>query len=164
MKWGFEHSRTRLNQPYFNNNRGTFAFQDRWTGHIGDFLLGMLNSTPHRWQESQLLRATSMGGSSMTISSATPNLTLNLGMRYELNMPPHDRYDRMSNFVPELGKIVIASGANTRIEATLTRAGLRERVTFAAETGLPRSLVYADYTNIAPRVGFAWRASGARRR
>ena len=26
MKFGYEYDRTRFNQPYFNNNRGTFNF------------------------------------------------------------------------------------------------------------------------------------------
>ena len=30
MKWGFEYDRTRFNQPFFNNNRGTFNFTGSW--------------------------------------------------------------------------------------------------------------------------------------
>mgnify|MGYP001618854755 CR=1 FL=1 len=60
-KWGFDVSRARFNQPYFNNNRGTLAFQDRWTNHpIGDLLLGLLNNTSRTvgWTRNYL-RATS---------------------------------------------------------------------------------------------------------
>ena len=31
MKWGFEHSRVRYNQPFFNNNRGKFNFNGAWS-------------------------------------------------------------------------------------------------------------------------------------
>src|SRR5439155_19306391 len=45
MKWGFEHWRNRINQPYFNNNRGTFNFTGSWsTAPMADFLLGNMNS------------------------------------------------------------------------------------------------------------------------
>ncbi len=39
--------RVRFNQPFFNNNRGTFRFLDRWTNHpIGDLLLDYTNLAP----------------------------------------------------------------------------------------------------------------------
>jgi len=158
LKWGFEHSRVRYNQPYFNNNRGSYIFQDRWTGHsMGDFLLGTLNNSTRTvgWNRNYQ-RATSMGGFFNDDFKLRANLTLNLGLRYELNLPAYDRYDRMSNFVPGLGKIIVASRAPD-VVATVARANLQQVVGFASDVGLPRSLVRGDYTNLAPRAGFAWR-------
>lgn len=159
-KWGFEHSRVRFNQPYFNNNRGTYTFQDRWTGHsIGDFLLGMLNGTSRTvgWNRNYQ-RATSLGGFFNDDFKAKPNLTFNLGVRYELDLPPFDRYDHMSNFLPGIQQIVIVSPATVPdLDERLKAAGLEGRLAYAADVGLPRSLVHGDFTNLAPRVGFAWR-------
>jgi hypothetical protein len=166
FKWGFDVDRVRFNQPYFNNSRGTFNFQDRWTNHpIGDFLLGMLNSaTRTAITTLNYVRATSYGAFFNDDYKVTRDLTLNLGLRYELDLPPVDRYDRASNFVPELNKIVIASDANVPgLADRVASAGLSDRVALASAFALPRALVYADRNNFAPRVGFAWRPFGTKR-
>ena len=88
-------------------------------------------------------------------------LTLTLGLRYELPLPPHDKYGRWTSFVPELGKLVIAS------DATLLDTGIAfsdpTKVTTAKQAGLPSSLVYPDYKDFAPRLGLAWRPFGGNR-
>ncbi|MGH9661452.1 MAG: carboxypeptidase regulatory-like domain-containing protein, partial [Bryobacteraceae bacterium] len=163
-KWGLDYSRVRINQPFFNNNRGTYAIQDRWTQHpIGDFLLGTLNNTSRTvgWTRNYM-RTTSLGMFYNEDWKATPTLTLNLGMRYEVDYPPTDRYDRMANFVVGLNQVVVADKRSVPgIDQRIADAGLEGRVTFAADAGFPRSLVYPDFTNFAPRVGFAWRAFGS---
>ncbi len=158
MKWGFEHSRVRFNEPYFNNNRGTFNFNGAWTSApLADFVLGMMNQTTRQIGINRnYLRATSIGAFFNDDFKLRPNLTLNLGIRYELDNIPHDRYNHLTNFVPELGKVVLAFD-DPSVKQVVTDAGLEERVTHAEAAGLPRSLVYPDYNNIAPRVGFAWR-------
>ncbi len=160
LKWGFDFSRVRFNQPFFNNNRGTFNFMNRWTNHsVGDLLLGMLNNTSRQVGITRnYMRSTSMGMFFNDDYKITRSLTLNLGLRYELDLPPSDRYDRMSNFVPGLNKIIIASDRNIPdLPQLLAAAGLADRVGLAKDYDLPRSLVFTDRTNLAPRVGFAWR-------
>jgi hypothetical protein len=66
-----------------------------------------------------------------------PGLTLNLGVRYDLNRPPVEKYDRWANFIPELGRQVLAG-----------------------EEGFGRALVKTDRNNFAPRIGFAYRPFG----
>jgi hypothetical protein len=165
MKWGYDYSRVRFNQPYFNNNRGTYAFQNRWTGHsIGDFLLGTLNSSSRTvgWNRNYM-RATSMGAFFNDDFKLKPNLTLNLGMRYEVDLPPYDRYDRISNFIPGIQKIALANQDVTGLADIIAAAGLESRMAYASDIGLPRSLVHGDYNNFAPRAGFAWRPRNTRR-
>ncbi|HTM51218.1 MAG TPA: carboxypeptidase regulatory-like domain-containing protein [Bryobacteraceae bacterium] len=157
MKWGYEHSRVRINQPYFNNNRGTFVFNGaRSSFPMADFMMGMMNQTTRQvgWNRNYL-RSTSVGMYFVDDFKLRPNLTLNLGVRYEIDMIPHDRYNHITNFVPEIGKLVLAFNDPT-VKDIVARAGLAERVTYAEAVGLPANLVYPDYTNIAPRVGFAW--------
>jgi hypothetical protein len=94
----------------------------------------------------------------------TRSLTVNLGMRYELNAPLSDRYRRMSNFIPGLNKIVIASDqAVPNLAALLAQANLSNLAILAKDAGLPDSLVYPDRTDFAPRFGFAWRPFGGQR-
>ncbi len=59
--------------------------------------------------------------------------TLNVGMRYEIETPMTEEYNRMSNFDLQTGGLVYA-GAN----------------------GEPRALSRTDYHNFGPRFGFAW--------
>lgn len=160
MKWGFDVSRVRFNQPFFNNNRGTFNFLGRWTNHpLADFMLGLLNNTSRQVGVTRnYMRSSSYGLFLNDDYKIAPSLTLNLGLRYEIDKPPVDRYDRMSNFIPGLNKIIIADERNIpNLQQLIADAGLSELVGLRKHHGLPRSLVYTDYTNVAPRVGFAWR-------
>jgi hypothetical protein len=76
-------------------------------------------------------------------------------------MPPHDKYGRWTNFIPELGKLAIAS------DATLSNTGIAfsdpSKIGAAQQLGLPSSLVYGDYKDFAPRFGLAWRPFGGNR-
>lgn len=92
------------------------------------------------------------------------NVTLNLGLRYELLMPITDQDGRLANYLPELGKLVIASDkAVPDLERRLAEVNLTGKVVFAKDIGLPPSLVFANYNNFAPRFGFAWRPGGSNR-
>jgi hypothetical protein len=62
-----------------------------------------------------------------------PTLTVNLGVRYEYNVPAYDPYNRMSTLDLKTGQLV-ALGKN----------------------GFSRSGIQSDYNNVAPRIGIAW--------
>ena len=166
VKWGWDIERTRFNQPFFDNSRGTFTFQRNWTNHsVADTLLGLLQSTTRTLEPTNnYLRSFSVGSYIADDFKVTRSLTLNLGLRYELDMPPVDRYDRASNFDPGLGKIIIADDKNlSQLPERLARFNLQDRVALARDVGRPRSLVFPDKINVAPRFGFAWRVPGQRR-
>ncbi len=160
MKWGADMERVRFNQPYYDNVRGTFAFQRNWTNHsVADLELGMLQTATRNAQVTRnYLRSFSLGAFFNDDFKVTRTLTLNLGLRYELDMPPVDRYGRASNFVVDLGKIIISDDANLPdLPARIAKYGLQGRVALARDVGYPRALVYTDKLNFAPRSGFAWR-------
>jgi hypothetical protein len=164
IKAGYDLSRIRFNQPFYNNQRGTYNFQGRWTNSVvGDLMLGLLNNTTRQvgWNRNYY-RQTFHGFFLNDDWKATRNLTLNLGIRYELNMPFYDRYDRLGNFVPGLDRLVMSDPSSVPdLDGLIGRAGLQGRVITRQEAGLPRGLTFADYTNFAPRVGLAWRPLGA---
>ncbi len=62
---------------------------------------------------------------------ATQNLTLNLGLRYDLFTAPTERYNRISNFDPRTGNLIFAGDSN-------------------------RDLSKNDKNNFGPRIGFAY--------
>ncbi len=160
MKWGVDLERVRLNQPYLNNSRGTFNFQRNWTNHsVADMLLGMMQSTTRTAEITRpYLRSISYGFYFNDDWKVTKSLTLNLGMRYELMRPPVDRYDRASNFVAGLSKIVLSDDRNLPdLQERLARYNILGKVVLAKDVGYPRALVFTDWLNLAPRFGFAWR-------
>ena len=67
------------------------------------------------------------------------NLSVNLGLRWEYFGKPTDKNNQIATFN-------LASGTQV----------------VAGTTSLPRSLVYPDYTDFSPRVGFGWRLPGGR--
>jgi hypothetical protein len=165
LKWGYDLSRYQFNQPYFNNSRGSMTASGIWTGNgtaangnaIGDLLLGLLASSSNTVQTARnYVREESYGFFVNDDWKITRSLTLNLGLRYEINTPAYDKYDRMANFIPSLNKIIVASNRNIpAYNQLVTAAGLTSQVGLAKDYGLPRPLVYTDYKGLAPRVGFA---------
>ena len=67
----------------------------------------------------------------------TPRLTLNLGVRYDLLTWPHEMHNKMSSFDFNTGMVLLAG-----------------------QNGVPDTIVHQEYTNGAPRLGFAYDLSG----
>ncbi len=86
----------------------------------------------------------------------TNKLTLNLGLRYEVQPGPTERYNRMSAYslteqnpyVTELSGVGNASPL-----------GAYGAIVFPGQSGLPRNLWTTSWDNISPRIGAAYRLS-----
>jgi hypothetical protein len=118
--------------------RGTFNFSNTWTANPwGDFLLGL----PSSYTQTSLFVAYNRNQIYNFFFQddyrILPNLTLNLGIRYEYGTPIYEKYDRLSNYDLATGTLLQA-----------TNPGVNNR-----------SLVNPDRTNFAPRVGLAWTAA-----
>lgn len=108
VKFGGDMTRTRFNQPYYNNSRGSMTASGVWTGDgtatngdaVADLLLGLLASSSNTTQiANNYMRQTQYGLFVNDDWKVTSHFTLNLGLRYELDMPATDEYNRMSNFI-----------------------------------------------------------------
>ncbi|MBI4468268.1 MAG: TonB-dependent receptor [Acidobacteria bacterium] len=75
----------------------------------------------------------------------TSKLTVNLGLRYEYESPRTERFNRLTNFDPELAPPLQAQGLN-----------LRGALTFPGMGGRPRQQWDPDRDYFSPRIGFAF--------
>jgi outer membrane receptor protein involved in Fe transport len=116
---------------FYNNNfvkdTGTFAFPN-----VNSFIAGNANSfTVTLGDRSSAIGTGALGFFAQDSFKARPNLTFELGLRYDWNMTPTERFDRFVVF--------------DRQSASLVRVG----------SG--RDLIYEQNNrNLQPRVGFAW--------
>ena len=75
----------------------------------------------------------------------TPRLTLNFGLRWDLQQKPYERHNGQINFDPD---------------CTEPSSGLRGCVVFAGVDGQPRTFMEEDYNDFGPRMGFAYDLTG----
>lgn len=78
----------------------------------------------------------------------TKKLTLNLGVRYDVDLPRTERYDRMNWFDPSA-----VSPLSGRVPGL---GELRGGVRFVGVDGNPRTQFQKDLNNFAPRIGLAY--------
>lgn len=90
----------------------------------------------------------------------TPNLTVNLGLRWEYFGQIVERYGAQSNFVPggngsPTEFLLTKKRCNTPLSPEFSAAAAADNITVVCsnQTGLGQS----QYTNFAPRVGFAYK-------
>lgn len=163
IKTGFDISQTYYDQPQHSNVRGSFRFGQRFTGHsIGDLLLGRLQSVDRRVQTTfNELRSLGFGMYLNDDWKVTRDVTLNLGFRYEVELPPYDRNDRLSTYEPALNKVVLAGDQSLpNLDSVLAASGMSDQIVVARDVGMGRQLIDPDFNNFSPRVGLAWRPFG----
>ena len=146
--------------------RGLYNFNGQYSGNAyADFLLGYPTMTQRPNPNSQILRNVSHQGGLFLQDDwrATQHLTLNLGLRYDLQHINDSPYGNNALYVPDLKEIVIfgsqyppATSPQPVIPGFLTLP-----IVFASSVGLPSGLF--DYLgqpdkNVAPRFGLAYEA------
>jgi hypothetical protein len=114
------------------------SFDGLFTGNsLGDFLLGdPLNATASVGDSSQDLISNYYAGFVQDNWRVRPNLTLNLGMRYEYGQTPWDRSSKTGWFDPST-----------------------QLVEYSRTGAVRNGIVDPDWHNFAPRVGFSYSPS-----
>lgn len=167
-KFGAYIFRLQFNPSESPNARGTFIFTPRYTasavtqGQAGsafaDFLLGYPTSA----QAGIGPGGSEYGRSTWTHFYAqddwrvTRSLTVNYGLRYEINGKITDTQNRLSNI--EVNRVVIASDDEGNINPSANQLLPLIPVPWVTskEAGYHRSLQKPSYRHIAPRAGLAW--------
>ncbi|MGA9063205.1 MAG: carboxypeptidase regulatory-like domain-containing protein [Terracidiphilus sp.] len=103
----------------------------------------------------------------------TSNLTLNLGLRYELHPPIRETHSNTATFMPDWtgtgsdgtttvnGAVVVPNALANKNASQAFRNGIAPTpILTATQAGIPESLRFTDHTDLGPRLGFAWRPLG----
>jgi hypothetical protein len=146
-KFGGEFRYLQVNERNFANPNGGFTFDGTVTGSdVADFLLGATSTTsaPYTQAAEQFLDSRTRYGGAFAQDSwkVKSNLTLNLGLRWEVSMPWYDTQGKIQTFVPGEQSTVFP----------LAPAGL----VFPGDPGIPKTLTPTKYNNIGPRLGLAY--------
>lgn len=148
LKFGAGFTRSQFNYSFFPTTDGRQFFNGFLTRNaFADFLLG---KPFFFWQAggdpARQWRTSSFNVYVQDDWKITPNVTLNLGLRYELEEPVRDLQNRAPAFRPDVQSQFVP----------FAPAG----VVFEGDEGVPTGTYKADTNNFAPRIGLAWDVFG----
>jgi Carboxypeptidase regulatory-like domain/TonB dependent receptor-like, beta-barrel len=148
LKLGGEFRYLQINERNVCAPNGSFSFDGSETGNdFADYLLG----APSEYTQCsmQFLDSRSKYGGAFAQDSyrVSPNLTLNLGMRWEFSMPWYDTQDKIETIVP---------GVQSTVFPTAPLGWLVPGDPDGNGGTIPKTLAPTDYNNLAPRIGLAY--------
>jgi outer membrane receptor protein involved in Fe transport len=151
MKFGVDLRKEHMFIAFVNRPNGDFTFNGAFTGNAAaDFMLGLpaqfRRTTANASQDGT---GWSYAGYVQDEFRPVTNLTLNLGLRYELAKPFVEANDAINAFHP--------GQQSTRFPDAPT--GL----VYPGDEGVPRGTYETDKNNFAPRFGLAWDPTGSGR-
>src|SRR4051812_16246867 len=147
LKFGGEIRRDQIRVSFINRPNGDFTFSGQYSGSAAaDFLLGF----PQQYR--QATGDPNLDGSSWVYAMygqdefRLSRVTLNYGLRYEVNQPFAETQDHLNAFHP---------GQQSTMFPTAPTG-----LVYPGDTGVPRGTYPTDKNNVAPRVAAVWDVRG----
>lgn len=168
IKFGADLRNFRLTSTNSANSRGNFSFTPNYTGAaFADFLTGYPTSGARAFPRNLFglneFRHHFYVQDDWKISSS---LTLNIGLRYELNLQPTATDYQSAMFDFENWRWVVSTMPDGNINLVSQQVSrfafprFQSQIVKASDVGLPNKLLYNRYNDFAPRLGLAWRPFG----
>jgi len=159
FKFGADVRRERFDQTLFFNVSGEYFYFGGGPNDVGatslypNYLLGLPDQYGQGSAQSENVRSTGLYLFAQDSWKLKPNLTLNYGLRWELNTPIADVSHHVQTFRPGQSSTVYPceNTGNTDC-ASQTPIGL----VVPGDTGVPPALTQTYYKAFAPRIGIAW--------
>ena len=158
MKFGADVRRQRFDQTLYYNVNGEFSFVGGSANDVGaadlypNFLLGMPDSYGQGSAQTGNFRSTSLYLFAQDSWKIKPNLTLNYGLRWELNTPLADISKHVETFRPGQSSTVYPCGGPNTDCSSEDPIGL----VVPGDKGIPTGMTQTYYNAFAPRIGIAW--------
>jgi len=169
MKFGADYRYQEFNQHYYYDVNGEFTFSPAASGStVGfvdaypNYLLGLPTTYSEGSPQQELVRIQSLYLYAQDSWKLKPTVTLNYGLRWELNTPLDDIGHKVQTFRPGQVSTVypcmltaaeqVAFGVADCNSAGVTPVGL----VVPGDAGIPDGLTRTYYKSFAPRIGLAW--------
>lgn len=187
LKFGGDISRARFDQTLYFEINGSYSFTSNaaspsgndvgFTDAYGNFLLGLPTSYGQGAAQGENARTTSVYLYAQDSWKIKPNLTLNYGLRWELNTPYNEIKHRVQTFRPGQTDTIfpcvlsptypsgqpnptfggVAVGGSTDCSPTgPSNAVYPLGLVIPGDKGVPNGLTQTYYRSFAPRLGVAW--------
>ena len=158
IAFGVDYLRNQFNSvnTWISNGSSSFNGQYASGKSMGDslaaFMLGVMNDYTQSANLVNATRGTSMGIYGQDSIRVRPNLTVNLGLRWEPWFVPYDKYNHGNSFSRDAFNAGQRSSVYTNAPAGLL---------FYGDKGIPRGYEHSALANFSPRLGIAWDPTGS---
>lgn len=164
LKFGTDVRRERFDQTLYYNVNGSFSFtgggpndpllvdQNGNQDLYPNFLLGLPDTYGQGSAQTGNFRSTSLYLFAQDSWKIKPNLTLNYGLRWELNTPLADISRHVETFRPGQSSTVFPCGGPNTDCSSEDPIGL----VVPGDKGVPTGMTQTYYNAFAPRLGIAW--------
>jgi hypothetical protein len=159
MKFGTDVRRQRFDQTLYFDVNGEFFVDGTSTNTTGgdtvfsDYMLGFPGSYGQGSAQVENVRSTGLYLFAQDSWKIKPNLTLNYGLRWELNTPIADISKHVQTFRPGQLSTVFPCGDTVNTDcSSMTPVGL----VVPGDKGITNALTQTYYKAFAPRIGISW--------
>ncbi|HTU43067.1 MAG TPA: TonB-dependent receptor [Candidatus Aquilonibacter sp.] len=157
-KFGVDFRRQQFNQFLYYNVDGTFDYYGGGPNDVGannlypNYLLGLPDQFGQGSAQVEYVRNSGLYLYAQDSWKIKPNLTLNYGLRWELNTPLADKAQHVETFRPGQQSTVYPCGGPNTDCSSQDAIGL----VVPGDKGIPPGMTQTYYKAFAPRIGIAW--------